>query len=196
MKQVILAVTMILVFYFPLKQASPDHSVFNSISQCVTCHPRALPTHKKQIPESMSEDWPLDKGSLTCLTCHNCTTGSCILRRSPPELCQVCHDCTQGMACMIGSAHPGNSSDMPEFVFNCKTCHDGALGNDIGGPVDHKVDVDYQQNSDFKILSDTRIVLVYGKVTCVSCHDPYKSSSVKLAMDNTSSRLCLTCHNK
>jgi predicted CXXCH cytochrome family protein len=97
---------------------------------------------------------------------------------------------------MIGSAHPGNANDMPEFVFNCKTCHDGSLGKEIGSPVDHKVNVDYRPNKDFKILSDRRIVLIQGKVTCVSCHNPYNLTSAKLVKDNTSSKLCLTCHNR
>jgi predicted CXXCH cytochrome family protein len=97
---------------------------------------------------------------------------------------------------MIGSAHPGNSNDMPEFVFSCHACHNGTLGKDIGGQMDHKVNVYYRPNRDFNNLSDRRIVLVDGKVTCVSCHNPYKSTSAKLAKDNTSSRLCLTCHIK
>lgn len=196
MRRVILAATMISVFCFPPPVASPDHSVFTSVSQCITCHPRVLPTHKKQTPESMSEDWPLDEGRMSCLTCHNCTNGSCILRRSPPGLCRVCHDCTQGMACMIGSAHPGNSNNMPDFVNDCKTCHNGTLGKEVGGPQDHKVDVPYLSNENFKSIQDKRVVFVDGKVTCVSCHNPYKSTSAKLVKDNASSKLCLTCHNK
>jgi predicted CXXCH cytochrome family protein len=195
MKQVILVTTIILAFHLHT-QASRNHSVFKSTSQCITCHPLALPTHKKDSPESMSEDWPLDKGSMTCLTCHNCTTGSCILRRSPPELCRVCHDCTQGMACVIGVAHMGSSKNQLDFIRDCQICHDGTLGKEIGDPMDHTVNVDYQPNKDFKTLRDRRVVLFDGKITCVSCHNPYSTTTARLIKDNTSSKLCLTCHNK
>lgn len=195
LKQVILAATIILAFCL-YAQSSPNHSVFESTSQCITCHPLAIPTHKKDSPKSMSENWPLDKGSMTCLTCHNCTTGSCILRRSPPELCRVCHDCTQGMACMIGSAHLGDSKDPSDFTLNCQVCHDGTIGGEIGDPADHKVDVDYLVNKDFKIIRDRRVVIFDGKITCVSCHNPYVTTKGRLAKDNIGSKLCLTCHKK
>jgi predicted CXXCH cytochrome family protein len=144
--------------------------------------------------------WPLDKArTLSCVTCHDCKGGSCILRLKKEELCRACHDCTQGMACLIGTAHVGDSKELGARISDCEACHDGTVGPLIVTKVmgAHPVGVIYgRQKSLRNNPRDARIVLVNGKVTCVSCHDPYSRKDKKLVMGNENSKLCLSCHNR
>jgi predicted CXXCH cytochrome family protein len=178
--------------------AGTDHSSYKTIKQCVTCHPKALPTHRRQMPSHMSEGWPLDDhGRMLCITCHNCLGGSCVLRKKSDDLCRVCHDCSQGMGCLIGSAHLAETPELKASpVSGCMNCHDGSVGSVKGRSGDHTVNVLYVPNKQEKLktVTDRRIVFIDGKVTCVSCHNPYKSTIAKLVKSNKESRLCLTCH--
>lgn len=172
-----------------------DHSAFETVKECVGCHPRALPTHKQRSPQEMAEDWPLDTGGrMLCITCHDCISGTCILRKPKPELCQVCHDCSQGMACMIGSAHLGDSPQIDVLVYACVVCHDGVIAAEGSGPGNHRINVLYLPGKHFRRVEDRRVVFVDGKVTCVSCHNPYASEAARLVKSNAQSSLCLTCH--
>jgi len=97
----------------------------------------------------------------------------------------------------------------------CLSCHDGSMAtvSRIGvGYWRHSIDfisqdkgihpigVDYRKAA----LRDRRlrppealppeIKLVDGKVSCISCHDPYSSRPMQLSMDNSGSRLCGACH--
>jgi predicted CXXCH cytochrome family protein len=144
---------------------------------------------------SMSLSLPLDtSGNMICITCHDCISGKCVLRKPSPELCRVCHDCTQGMGCLLGVAHLESSPEVETLAHNCLTCHDGAVATSIGGSKDHKVDVLYIPSKDYNYVTDRRIVFVNGKVTCISCHNPYASEGERLVMSNRGSRLCLACH--
>jgi predicted CXXCH cytochrome family protein len=175
--------------------AAEDHSAYKSLDQCLQCHPQTLPTHTLGKPKSMSQNWPLDgSGSLLCITCHDCVTGTCVLRKPSPELCRVCHDCTRGMSCLIGVAHLGNSPEIETLAHKCLTCHDGRVATSIGGSKDHKIDIIYIPGRDYNYVSDKRIVFVNGKVTCISCHNPYASEEGRLVISDSGSRLCLTCH--
>ncbi len=166
---------------------------------CLSCHPRALPTHTLKTPQGMKEPLPLDaNGKMVCLTCHKCAQGVCGLRKDSGKLCSVCHDCTTGMACLLGMAHMGNRDDLDDQAVNgCLGCHDGTIGPDISRD-GHKVDVLYVKGEPgkFRTLTDRRIVMVDGKVTCLSCHNPYKRNESHLVLSNNDSRLCLKCHIK
>ncbi|MGB2906936.1 MAG: cytochrome c3 family protein [Candidatus Aminicenantaceae bacterium] len=98
---------------------------------------------------------------------------------------------------------------------DCLSCHDGTLSSasdiqlrglnfehptDIG--LSHPVGMDYAQvyaqnpNTFHPPESiDPRIVLAQGRVGCESCHDHYSGNPKYLVMDNTMSRLCLSCHD-
>lgn len=174
-----------------------NHSIYTMVMECVACHPRALPTHKQRTPRHMEEKWPLGrKGEMLCLTCHNCSSGSCVLRNGKPELCRNCHDCTEGMACVLGVAHLGNIRNPAAFIDGCLSCHDGSIAPAAGGPGEHSVNVFYIASKDFKRPSDRRIVLINGKVTCVSCHNPYRSEKDRLVRSSSSGNLCLACHRR
>lgn len=174
-----------------------DHSHYASNEECLACHPRNLPTHKRQKPLKVTEPLPLDEsGRMLCITCHDCITGTCALRKPKPSLCTVCHDCERGMACLINTAHLGNAQNIEELVHDCLTCHDGTVAKPAGGPGEHKTDVLYIAGKQFNVIKDRRVVLVGGRVTCISCHNPYATDVSKLSKENTESRLCLTCHRK
>lgn len=102
--------------------------------------------------------------------------------------------------------------------LKCLGCHDGvnapiAAGtyrNDPGGTGfgqrmkggDHPIGMDYAAyaaaSRGFKNLHqlDNNIVLIDGKVGCLSCHNPLNPAKFHLSVTNTNSTLCLTCHNK
>jgi predicted CXXCH cytochrome family protein len=180
-----------------LSPALVDHSQYETVAECLECHMLSPPSHRQNTPTRMTEDWPLDpQGRLLCITCHKCITGSCVLRKESPALCQVCHDCTQGMGCLISSAHMGGSPDIDTLLRDCILCHDGVTAKNSTGPGNHRIDVIYIQNEYYKDVTDRRVVLVDGKVTCVSCHNPYKSEAARLSISNHGSKLCLTCHRR
>lgn len=99
----------------------------------------------------------------------------------------------------------------------CLSCHDGSIGSrsDVGvGYWRHSIDFIQQDrgihpigvNYRMAALRNTKlrppemlpseIKLVDGKVSCISCHDPYSSRPMQLSMDNRGSRLCGSCHFK
>jgi predicted CXXCH cytochrome family protein len=173
-----------------------SHSDYSSKEQCLECHPRAFPSHIFSRPLTMYEDLPLDlEGNITCFTCHNCTTGECVFRISKRELCSICHDCSQGMSCALGAAHMGSSENIENVINACPACHDGATGPYIS-PDGHMINKYYRIDEGFRDISHTKVILVNGKVTCISCHNPYKNEENRLVKSNEGSRLCLTCHRK
>lgn len=177
--------------------AQTDHSVYTTQADCLECHPRALPTHRRIKPVTMKENWPVDSsGRIVCMTCHDCISGTCMLRKKSPDICRVCHDCTRGMSCLIGTVHLGNSPKVTSIAQDCLSAHDGTMGKAVGGPDQHKTDVLYLKNSGFKSVTDKRVVIVDGKVTCISCHNPYRNDLGRLSRSNANSSLCLTCHIK
>lgn len=173
-----------------------DHSAYQSKEQCIECHPRTSPSHMFSTPLIMSDNLPLDfEGKITCVTCHNCTIGTCAFRKNKEELCNVCHDCTQGMSCVIGVAHMGNSENIENLSNTCLACHDGVEGPFIN-PEGKMLNKYYKVKKSFRSIRYSKIVLVNGKITCISCHNPYKKEDKRLAVSNEGSRLCLTCHRK
>ncbi len=173
-----------------------NHSDYTSKDQCIECHPRAFPNHMFSKPLAMFEDVPLDpEGNITCFTCHNCKTGDCVFRKSKRELCNICHDCSQGMSCMIGTAHLGSSENIERLINTCPACHDG-IGGPYISPDGHMINKDYRTKSGLREITHSKVILVGGKVTCISCHNPYKNEAKRLVKSNEGSRLCLTCHRK
>ena len=173
-----------------------NHSVYTSKEQCIECHPKAFPNHMFSKPLAVYEDLPLDlEGNITCFTCHNCTTSKCVFRKSKRELCNICHDCSQGMSCMIGTAHLGSSENIEGMINTCPACHDG-IGGPYISPDGHMFNKYYRVKNGFRDITHSKIILVRGKVTCISCHNPYENEAKRLVKSNEGSRLCLTCHRK
>lgn len=193
----ITSVFLVIAFAYTPSSAEVDHSVYISSKDCRSCHKETRPAHHMARPEKKVE-FPLNStGKMVCITCHDCVSGLCVLRRGPLELCRGCHDCAQGMACLLGAAHLGMSANIERQSFeDCAACHDGSVAKEAMGPKGHKVDVVYLAKKGFNRVKDRRVVFVSGKVKCISCHDPYKNESHRLVKSNEGSGLCLTCHRK
>ena len=69
------------------------------------------------------------------------------------------------------------------------------VAQEVGGS-GHPVDRLYVTNRNFNRLTDRKVELVDGKITCDSCHNPYRSEKARLVKTNAQSNLCLTCHRK
>jgi len=178
--------------------AKVDHTHFDQVRQCTGCHPRLKPTHWQQMPEDMQTLLPLDKkGRMVCTTCHVCTKDTCELREPKEELCRSCHDCTQGMACVLGTAHLGNSKDIKMMSTDlCLGCHD-QVGTPqtcaLGNRVIHTMVLKPKGSEG----EGRPVSLVDGEVTCISCHNPYTANDfAKLNEPRGGSELCATCHAK
>ncbi|MBI4710126.1 MAG: hypothetical protein HY759_03345 [Nitrospirae bacterium] len=159
---------LLMLFFFAYKEviAKVDHSLYNSPKECLNCHPRSVPTHKLAVPENMKENLPLDSNGRMA--------------------CMTCHIC-KGEVCILRK----NTREL------CTACHDGVMGNrNVNVPGDHAVDIFYIQSKNFKTLIDKRVIFVDGKVTCISCHNPYSSEKARLVKSKAGSGLCLTCHRK
>lgn len=108
----------------------------------------------------------------------------------------------------------GNSFQIDKFSFNCLTCHDGV--NAKIHEIRHK-EFGQEQNSNFEEVRgnhpigmhygsyaygsnsfrglfelDESMVLVDGKVGCLSCHNPLNPEKRHIARKN----LCMGCHIK
>jgi predicted CXXCH cytochrome family protein len=197
-RNILMSVVFILVF-FQTSLAVTDHSKANVMNRCRSCHRRALPTHAMESSGKTPQGWQRgSRGEMLCITCHDCTSGICRLRETTTELCNSCHDCTKGMACLLGVAHLGNAIKKGSRRGDCISCHDGSLGKDVRTQTmgTHKVDVYYIKKKGYNSRLDRRIILPEGKVTCISCHNPYKNERGRLVMSNERSSLCLSCHIK
>jgi predicted CXXCH cytochrome family protein len=173
-----------------------NHSMYTSKEKCIKCHPRLFPSHMFSKPSSMSDNLHLDtEGKIICTTCHNCSTINCLLIKNNRDLCKICHDCIKGMSCIIGVAHLGNSEDIDHVNNQCLACHDAVIGpsRNAKGMMINKY---YRVKKGFHDISHSKIVLVRGKITCISCHNPYKNEDKKLVVSNKGNRLCSTCHKK
>ncbi len=111
------------------------------------------------------------------------------------------------LVCSTGHAqllqHHGHAVDSENPAI-CLSCHEGktASGRRVcAAPSSHPVFIDYPQSTEeFKDadgLAAAGIRLQNGQVTCISCHNlQHRESRYHLAVENTRSRLCLTCHIK
>jgi predicted CXXCH cytochrome family protein len=144
--------------------ASFDHEGVRTIQECLSCHPRTMPTHKRMRPGEMKADLPLDsRGRILCTTCHECLIGQCNLRVEKEELCSTCHDCSAGgMPCLLQFAHMSNKpGDMSSAVASCTLCHDQGGGGT-------QCDPEAMTGETGKTLG------------CLVCHDPYSRHRSKV----------------
>jgi len=99
------------------------------------------------------------------------------------------------------------------FSTGCVACHDGIVSpkdalnfkNDPGSRMQmisgkHPIGMDYEKyaaaNRDLKKPErlNPRMILVGGKVSCITCHDPLNPAKYHLAMNDNGRGLCLECH--
>lgn len=118
-----------------------------------------------------------------------------------------------------GSKQSNRTQGIDALSADCLGCHDGVatlqitvvLRNDpfrthsrsdftMTG-MDHPIGMDYNRyvsaSRAYKPLSSigNKMILVGGKVGCITCHDPLNPGKGHLVMSDVHSALCLTCHN-
>lgn len=115
-----------------------------------------------------------------------------------------------------GSAADGAGVD--QLSVDCLGCHDGSRASNVtinlkndpfkrygtgaGGNSDHPIGMDYARyvsrgGNDYKpIFGKSKMVLVDGKVGCLTCHDPSNQERGHLVMSDRGGDLCLSCHGK
>lgn len=97
--------------------------------------------------------------------------------------------------------------------MECITCHDGTLAGSIHYKVSsesssigtingsHPVGTDYTRyisKREYVPSYDLprNMILMNGKISCVTCHDMLSRNQAYLVVDMTSSNLCFSCHRK
>lgn len=114
------------------------------------------------------------------------------------------------------SAHSG-SKLLDPISMECITCHDGTLASAVNYKVkdpsqvgtssfntiagSHPVGMDYTKYSNNRQFAPyyrlpQNMVLMDGKVACITCHDMLSTNKAYLTVDLNGSGLCFTCHNK
>ncbi len=195
------------VDFVPRQEIPQAFPVYRGKLVCITCHYPHRPYGQEQRlaaagPYLLRAEAP---GKDFCYQCHKATFSSMEVDS---------HALAEGQAhrATLGYAYRGL---IPDVSKECLSCHDGTLsinagavaarfnwehGREIG--LSHPIDVDYAQayrrrpDRYYPPASlDPRIVLVEGKIQCITCHDHFSHQRKKLVMDNTGSRLCLACHD-
>ena len=115
--------------------------------------------------------------------------------------------------CELPNAMPGRTP-----TRSCMGCHDGTIGSlaDVTFPStlegfpsaplapgsnSHPVDVDYAAAAQRRPDSFTpvaalprEVLLLDGKITCVTCHHPDSPERFRVALSMDRSALCFSCH--
>lgn len=172
---------------------------------CLTCHEdRAREDHSRTNGrgDPMLRRDPDSEG--LCMSCHTNSSRA-----------------SDAHAIGVRSAHGGprdsraarTSFGMDSESHTCISCHDGSAAMDAGGhtmmrmgfgsAVEHPIGVELVTRnagtpSEVRFVSpqsrDPRVRLYDGKVGCGSCHSVYSALEDHLVVENTQSRLCLSCH--
>lgn len=118
----------------------------------------------------------------------------------------------------IVPADYGKTVEIDSFSYDCITCHDGMNASsyqlrfkndardrqiDINSVIgSHPIGMHYKsytyENRELKEIQnpDSGMILVNGKVGCLTCHNPLNPDKNHLVMSNVGSKLCFSCHNK
>jgi predicted CXXCH cytochrome family protein len=112
-------------------------------------------------------------------------------KRRSPGVDQMSKDCLM--------CHDGVAASPITTNFRNDPFRRGSRVNSFGG--DHPIGMDYDRyvsvNSGYKrIPFGSKMILVDGKVGCLTCHNPLNPEKGHLVMSDRYSALCLTCHNK
>lgn len=114
------------------------------------------------------------------------------------------------------SAHTGNRILDP-ISMECITCHDGTLASSVHYKVktaeqaqtrslgniagSHPVGMDYTRYGNNReyvphYSLPGNMVLMDGRIGCISCHDMLSKNKAYLAVELSNSELCFSCHRK
>ena len=156
---------------------------------CVFCH----------TPHGATTDGPLWNHQMSTATYkpYSSPTLKAVVGQpnGSSRLCLSCHDGTVALG-LVGSRAGGivmNNSKMPPGLNN--------VGTDLSG--DHPVSFTYNATlaaakgnlRDPNALPPEVTLDRNGQLQCTSCHDPHNDQYGKfLVMDNTGSKLCVSCH--
>lgn len=117
------------------------------------------------------------------------------------------------------AAGDSQNAAIDSFSQDCMTCHDGLRGSDVrlvfrnspgnsgkgmrASGKDHPIGMDYANYAAFGgggynpvSMLNPKMMLINGKVGCLTCHNPLNPEKNHLVMSDFGSALCLTCHNK
>lgn len=179
---------------------------------------------KEKLPAGFPLDWKKDMTCSTCHDVHGTRPGLIRSALHGKELCLACHTAAffngmkdagvslqQSGHAIPDMAQEDKSTDIDALSLQCMGCHSGqtdAGGIRVGrngivrhasGAANHPIGVPYpslSRNREFrpKSMLPKAIWLPDGKLSCVSCHQPYKKEHGQLVMPNDKSSLCLQCH--
>ena len=191
---------------------------------CVFCHtPHGASTDVKKAPlwnRDISSTGVAEYYNSTTLSfASQPAQVSAAIALTDALLCLSCHD---GSSMSGGLVNPSNEVDGLTMLWNTTDAIAdtaftnigsyglGASGGSGNGDSDLRDDhpiamvyddvyTDVLKDGDFFATSnaDVTALLRDGRVWCSSCHDVHDNAIIPfLRVDNTNSRLCLTCHNK
>lgn len=142
---------------------------------------------------------------------------------NPQEICKTCHIPHKsttasylGVRTYSGGAvtfYSGSVGQPTNSSAICLSCHDGTLAPSVGTSStdyrnSHPYSITYPIKSTFTTPVGGQIQASYGtlvlegaardRVECGTCHTPHEPGAGGhfLAIENTNSNLCLTCHKK
>ena len=192
---------------------------------CNRCHGKGplVGNHHplREVPESIDvpEDWPLQEGYLTCLTCHLPSHDEYIgiymflrteaLERRSLEFCLNCHareswegrnphqEVNQGKGCgFCHDSRPTLGEDTLDTVTFCSEPSVLCLRCHEVGP--HPASFQHTQRLDEKQAADLSGIALYrGRaIVCSTCHNPHVTGSEehKLREFALEYRACPGCH--
>jgi hypothetical protein len=197
----------------------------DSVALCNRCHGTGEivgESHPlRQVPAAITPpgSWPLQKGSLTCLTCHSAghkehAGGWKFLRGEPyadrNDFCQNCHkpdslkgrnphlDINAGKGCEFCHADrpvPGKDTiETVKFVADpnllCLRCH---ATPSHPANVEHTMVVSPERA---KSIPRELPVFAGGKIVCATCHNPHVAEveDHKLRYGGGGLEICAACH--
>jgi predicted CXXCH cytochrome family protein len=179
---------------------------------CVTCH---FPHRRQEAgpanpPLNPAEPGPylLRADTAGKVFCHSCHQGNFVSEEIDSHAISYKKAHTKPIDYSKKELIDDNSRE-------CLSCHDGTLSSAPGTQLrglswehskniglSHPIGVDYESVYLSKPREyhpperlDSRIILVNGKIACETCHNHYSRFKKHLVMENTRSRLCLSCHN-
>ncbi len=190
-----------------------DMPLINGRLSCSTCHDIHMP-YKNAFGNPTHFLRRAVRGRQFCAICHNQGGFNEMWADGHESSMQEAHLKPRFFAL-------DNAGPIDPVSAECLSCHDGSMGkaapvkaglwqhsDPLFGPTQqpytgvHPVGIDYEESrmdhDDLKpsVMIPKMIKLVNGKVSCISCHDPYSKKRAKLISDNRNGELCLGCHDK
>jgi predicted CXXCH cytochrome family protein len=186
-------------------------------------HPTGVPP-KGKIAAGYPIDWKGDITCSTCHAVHGTNPGLLRGDKRGKDLCLSCHDTAffsgmkdsgislqQSGHALADMAQEEKTTDIDALSLQCMGCHNNQVdsngirvSNGIvlhnSGAANHPIGIAYpmassKHNFRSKSMLPVAIWLPNGKLSCVSCHQPYKKVHGQLVISNNASSLCMQCHD-